>query len=117
MGVLGPGRPSLYFGPTLLEWASLPGTVPSATAPGPSEPCTPHSVSFGYDIHLDRWVFGANGDVDDFDAPSDGSTLRLPSPVIDGNSTPDGRSDWTVAADGGIFTFGDAGSPVQRVVL
>jgi hypothetical protein len=35
--------------------------------------------------------------------------VRLMRPIVGMAATPDGRGYWLVAADGGIFTFGDAG--------
>ena len=35
--------------------------------------------------------------------------MRLNKPVVGMASTPDGAGYWLVAADGGIFAFGDAG--------
>jgi peptidoglycan/xylan/chitin deacetylase (PgdA/CDA1 family) len=42
-------------------------------------------------------------------APAVGQPLTSATSVVGGMSTPDSRGLWTVAADGGIFTFGDAG--------
>jgi hypothetical protein len=38
---------------------------------------------------------------------STGST-RLNSPIVGIESTPDGHGYWLIAADGGLFPFGDA---------
>ena len=35
--------------------------------------------------------------------------MRLNQPIVGMAATPDGKGYWLVAADGGIFTFGDAG--------
>jgi hypothetical protein len=40
------------------------------------------------------------------EAPRD---FRLTKPVVDIAGTPSGEGYWLVAADGGLFTFGDAG--------
>ena len=37
------------------------------------------------------------------------STLPLNSPIVDLVPTADGNGYWEVAADGGVFAFGDAG--------
>ena len=37
------------------------------------------------------------------------ASLRLNQPIVGMAATPDGKGYWLVAADGGIFTFGDAG--------
>jgi hypothetical protein len=34
--------------------------------------------------------------------------VHLNAPVVGMASTPDGKGYWLVAADGGVFTFGDA---------
>jgi Protein of unknown function (DUF4232) len=46
----------------------------------------------------------AFGDATAFGAPS-----QVNQPIVGMASTPDGHGYWLVAADGGIFTFGDAG--------
>ncbi|HEX7166450.1 MAG TPA: L,D-transpeptidase family protein [Acidimicrobiales bacterium] len=38
--------------------------------------------------------------------PAEG--MRLKAPLVDGDHTPSGDGYWLVAADGGVFTFGDA---------
>jgi hypothetical protein len=38
-----------------------------------------------------------------------GSPTQVNQPIVGMSSTPDGHGYWLVAADGGIFTFGDAG--------
>ena len=35
-------------------------------------------------------------------------STRLNSPIIGMESTPDGHGYWLIAADGGLFPFGDA---------
>jgi hypothetical protein len=44
------------------------------------------------------------------DAPFAGSlgAIHLDAPIVGMAPTPDGRGYWLVAADGGVFTFGDA---------
>ncbi|HWD07805.1 MAG TPA: hypothetical protein VHA57_01800, partial [Actinomycetota bacterium] len=46
-----------------------------------------------------------------YNVPFDGSTgsLKLNAPIVGMAATPDGGGYWLVAADGGIFSFGDAG--------
>ncbi len=43
------------------------------------------------------------------DAPAPGPPLTSNLPLVGGASTPSGNGYWEVAADGGIFAFGDAG--------
>jgi hypothetical protein len=45
------------------------------------------------------------------DAGFYGSTggMHLNQPIVGRAATPDGKGDWLVASDGGIFFFGDAG--------
>ena len=52
----------------------------------------------------------AGGDVLPFGAPDHGSTegTILNAPVVDIAASPDGTGYWTVASDGGVFSFGGA---------
>ena len=52
----------------------------------------------------------AGGDVLPFGAPDHGSTegTVLNAPVVDIAASPDGAGYWTVASDGGVFSFGGA---------
>ena len=52
----------------------------------------------------------AGGDVLPFGAPDHGSTQGtvLNAPVVDIAAAPDGSGYWTVASDGGVFSFGGA---------
>jgi hypothetical protein len=52
----------------------------------------------------------AGGDVLPFAAPDHGSTegTVLNAPVVDIAASPDGAGYWTVASDGGVFSFGGA---------
>jgi hypothetical protein len=43
------------------------------------------------------------------DATAYGAPTQVNQPIVGMASTPDGHGYWLVAADGGIFTFGDAG--------
>lgn len=54
---------------------------------------------------------GADGGTFSWGAPNFGSAgaVKLNSPIVDGAVTPDGQGYWLVAADGGVFGFGDAG--------
>ena len=118
--MLGPGGPTLYFGPTGLEmgFSAWAGTV--GYADGGHRALYTASVTFQHGVpHFDPllqdhsdssyWVFNANGLVDDFNAPSDGSTPAAPlAPVVGAASTPDGGGYWTVAANGAVDAFGDA---------
>jgi hypothetical protein len=53
---------------------------------------------------------GTDGSVAVFGSPYLGSLggLSLNQPIVGIASTPDGKGYWLVAADGGIFSFGDA---------
>ncbi len=135
-GMSGPGGPSLYFGPTGLEmgFSAWEGTV--GYGAGGYRAMYTASVTFQHGVpHFDPlqqdhtessyWVFGANGDVHDFNAPSDGSTPARPlAPVVGAASTPDGGGYWTVAADGAVNAYGDAqnfggmeGTPLNRSIV
>jgi hypothetical protein len=52
----------------------------------------------------------AAGGIFSFDAPFYGSTggITLNQPIVGMQPTPDGHGYWLVAADGGVFSFGDA---------
>jgi N-acetyl-anhydromuramyl-L-alanine amidase AmpD len=54
---------------------------------------------------------GADGGTFSWAAPNFGSTgsTKLNSPVVAAAVTPTGQGYWLVAADGGVFAFGDAG--------
>ena len=52
---------------------------------------------------------GGNSTPTDTPAPYGSVTQPLAKPIVGMASTPDGKGYWLVAADGGIFTFGDAG--------
>ncbi|HVM52786.1 MAG TPA: M23 family metallopeptidase [Acidimicrobiales bacterium] len=52
----------------------------------------------------------AGGDILAYGAPHHGSTagVALNAPVVDVAASPDGSGYWTVASDGGVFSFGGA---------
>ncbi|HEX4082985.1 MAG TPA: hypothetical protein VHX40_08485, partial [Acidimicrobiales bacterium] len=89
-----------------------PVTVVAVGAGGPSVPAgastaCPYQVVLG---HSDGAVsvLGAAGDScpDEFHGSMAGQPLN--QPIVGMASTPDGAGYWLVAADGGIFAFGDA---------
>ena len=88
----------------LLSFALLPflllisGSVAGASAHQPALSWTPGSF----------WQVDASGQV--YGGPLLGSTagLHLNKPVVGMASTSDGQGYWLVAADGGVFAFGDA---------
>ncbi len=67
------------------------------------------------DISRNAWVADSSGHVfgeDDFTGPpaqnyGDASGLRLNQPIVGMTPTADGQGYWLVAADGGIFAYGD----------
>lgn len=71
---------------------------------------------FGYDFSRNAWVVDSSGTVfgeNDEDGPpannlGDMSGRHLNAPVVGMSPTTDGQGYWLVAADGGMFTFGDA---------
>ena len=91
--------------------ASSPSATPASTAPPggsastspswawpprPTEAVLAGGQGRGH-LHLRRCRFdGSTGD------------LRLDAPIVGMAATPDGGGYWLVAADGGVFTFGDA---------
>ncbi len=132
----GPGGPSPYFGPTGLElgFSAWDGTV--GYGDGGYRAMYTASVTFQHGVpsfdpvlqnssDASYWVFSANGAVDDFNAPSDGSTPAAPlAPVVGGAPTPDGGGYWTVAADGAVDAYGDAqnfggmeGTPLNKSIV
>ncbi len=132
----GPGGPTLYLGPTGLElgFSAWDGTV--GYGDGGSRAMYTASVTFHHGVprfdplqqassDSSYWLFGANGDVDDFNAPSDGATAAAPlAPVVGDGSTPDGGGYWTVAADGAVDAYGDAanfggmeGTPLNKSIV
>jgi hypothetical protein len=57
-------------------------------------------------------------------APPPGSPVVSDQPVVGAAATPTGRGSWLVAADGGVFSFGDAafhgslgGTPLDQPVV
>ena len=135
-GLFGPGGPTLYFGPTGLEmgFSAWAGTVGYAN--GGHRALYSASVSFQHGVprfdpvmqdysDASYWVFGANGEVHDFNAPADGSQPARPlAPIVGGASTPDGGGYWTVAADGAVNAYGDAqsfggmaGTPLNKAIV
>jgi hypothetical protein len=71
---------------------------------------------FGSDISRNAWVADATGHVfgeNDFSGPpannfGDASGLPLNQPIVGMTPTSDANGYWLVAADGGIFSYGDA---------
>jgi hypothetical protein len=55
------------------------------------------------------WQVDASGDVSGFPRVGSTTNLQLNKPIVGRASTPDGQGYWLVAADGGVFAFGDAG--------
>jgi hypothetical protein len=75
---------------TTVVVAAVPGPTPSSASP------VPH-------------VYGGQGVVTFGDATPEGSpTTALDSIVTGMATTPDGKGYWLVAADGGVFAYGDA---------
>ncbi|HEX4905295.1 MAG TPA: hypothetical protein VFU93_07580 [Acidimicrobiales bacterium] len=85
----------------VLGLLALPA-LPSATAAGATVGVAPAATG--------SWTVDAAGVVTPVGgAPNLGSApAGLRSPVVGMTATPTGRGYWLVAADGGIFTFGDA---------
>jgi GH43 family beta-xylosidase len=134
--MMGPGGPSFYFGPSGLEmgFAAWDGTV--GYGAGGYRALYTASVTFNHGVprvdplsqtHGDSsyWVFNANGDVHDFNAPTDGSAPAAPlAPVVGAAPTPDGGGYWTVAANGAVDAYGDAqnfggmqGTPLNKAIV
>ena len=72
---------------------------------------------YGSDISRNAWIADATGHVfgqSDFSGPpannfGDASGLPLNQPIVGMTPTSDANGYWLVAADGGIFDYGDAG--------
>ena len=81
--------------------------VPLTTAP-PAGAATTHRAALVKGGSV--FAFGS--------APTMGSLMGsfLAAPIVGMAATPTGRGYWLVAADGGIFSFGDAGftAPLER---
>ncbi len=119
-GMAGPGGPALFFGPRGLEmafsaWAGTTGYPDGGyramyLASVSFEDGTPHLVPVPQDeSESSYWVFGGEGAVHAFNAPSFGSAPSSPgSPVVAAAATPDGGGYWTTTADGNVVAYGDA---------
>jgi len=63
------------------------------------------------ELQLDAWAVDSQGVVSavgNADHHGDLATVTLNNPIVDMAPTPTGNGYWLVAADGGIFAFGDA---------
>ncbi len=120
-GMAGPGGPAFFFGPRGLEMAfsAWAGTTTGYDDGGyramylasvSFEEGTPHLVPVSPDeSESSYWVFGGEGAVHAFNAPSFGSSPASPgSPVVAAAATPDGGGYWTVTAEGQVAAYGDA---------
>ncbi|MDA8341848.1 MAG: N-acetylmuramoyl-L-alanine amidase, partial [Actinomycetota bacterium] len=91
-----------YHGSISLQPLPVPSPVPAPLSHRPAVAVVPDRVTGGYQ------VADAGGQAYPFGAPTLGGTGgQSPSPVVGAAAAP-GHGYWLVAADGGVFAFGDA---------
>ncbi len=106
----GPGGPARAFWAglvviTITALAGFPPLIANASTPLSASP-----VGITASVDGGGWIANANGSVQPYGgAPNlEPSSPRLNSPIVGIERTPTGLGYWLVAADGGIFSFGDA---------
>jgi len=122
------GLPTAALALALLG-AAIPGSSEPAHAPAPIVAHRPHTAASSTGVVAAAadplggglWTTTGAGAVGALGvAPNDGGvglfgltglsgSRPLAAPIVGIAPTPDGRGYWLVAADGGVFTFGDAG--------
>jgi Glycosyl hydrolases family 43 len=119
-GMLGPGGPSMFEGPSGLEMAFAAWDGTTGYAAGGYRAMYMAAVTFERGIprfdpvlsdasKSSYWLFGAGGAVDAFGAERLGSSPSNPlAPVAGSTTTADGRGYWTVTTNGAVDAFGDA---------
>jgi hypothetical protein len=87
----------------------LPGTTSTETYRGTvAYNLTPSTPGQGYYVYQRNGALTGFGNDSYLDYLGDLSATKLNRPIVGLAATPDGGGYWLVAADGGIFAFGDA---------
>lgn len=93
----------------------MPAPASAAVSPSPTYGCSPlpaPAVGMASSGAGGYWLADKSGTVADCGSAAGLGSREdeyLNAPVVGIASTPDGRGYWEVAADGGVFAFGDAG--------
>ena len=105
-GPVGPGPAAFRVTMGAPLQATFDVTVPAAGWDDYSAIMATRSGAVGYDLVRSDGYLDAFGS--SFQPAGNAGNIALNAPVVGAAFTPDGAGYWLVAADGGVFSFGDA---------